>query len=346
MRVENEDSMFRQTKIAIFAGLGLLISACETYPIQAGPSQAPPPADPPKLQACPAYKTGEGPLQYRFPDACDGMLQTRSGIRFIPLTAGDPSRGQPGANATVVVNYEGFLEASGTRIDSSYSRGESSVYDIPDLIDGWGQVMQLMSPGDEWVIYLPSALAYGDNGLEGIVPPNSDLIFRVQLEGFLNADALQDIAEGVALGPDMAAWQEYYPWDDDHPELTILDSGVSYIELASGPDTGISPTPADQAVLHYEGRLAETSAFFDSSWSRGEPATFPVGGLIPGFTEMLTLMRPGDRVLVHIPSTSAYGEKGAGDNIPPNSDLMFQINLIDVLSAGKDAETELEAPES
>lgn len=90
---------------------------------------------------------------------------------------------------------------------------------------------------------------------------------------------------------------------------------------------------SDTVVVHYEGRLAETSEFFDSSWSRGEPATFPVDGLVPGFTEMLTFMRPGDRVLVHIPADQAYGDRGAGDTIPPNADLMFQINLLQIQPA-------------
>jgi len=91
---------------------------------------------------------------------------------------------------------------------------------------------------------------------------------------------------------------------------------------------------SDDVVIHYEGRIAETSEFFDSSWSRGEPATFPVGGLIPGFTEALTYMRPGDRVLVHIPADQAYGDAGSGDAIAPNTDIMFQINLLAIKPAG------------
>ena len=91
---------------------------------------------------------------------------------------------------------------------------------------------------------------------------------------------------------------------------------------------GPTPVPGDQVVVHYEGRLAETSTFFDSSWSTGAPAVFEAGTLVDGFNEALALMAPGDRYLVHIPADLAYGEEGWGDDIPPGADLMFQIELL------------------
>lgn len=295
--------------------------------------------------ACPDFARGSGPFVPPFPTACDTLQSTASGVRFIPLASGDATKGSPGPDATVVVNYEAFLEADGTRIDSSYARGESSVYQVADLIDGWAEAVQLMSPGDEWLISVPSELAFGDEPLGDLIPANADLVYRLQLDGFLSAADIAAVAApqpaeveapvspaGIAepLGPDMAAWQAFFPWDASKPGVNQLESGVSYVLLERGNSPTRNAVRSDKVVIHYEGRLAETSEFFDSSWSRGEAATFPVDGVIPGFTQILTFMRPGDRVLVHIPADQAYGERGSGGSVPPNADLLFQINLLQI----------------
>ena len=129
---------------------------------------------------------------------------------------------------------------------------------------------------------------------------------------------------------DMAAWQAYFPWDGDRERVNTLPSGLSYVWLERGPDDVRTAIASDRVVVHYEGRLAETSEFFDSSWANGEPAIFGVTQLIPGVTEALTLMRPGDRLLAHIPADIAYGASGAGDAVPPNADLMFQLVLLQI----------------
>ena len=85
-------------------------------------------------------------------------------------------------------------------------------------------------------------------------------------------------------------------------------------------------------VVHYEGRLAESGETFDSSFARGEAAIFPADRLIPGWVEALKLMKPGDRWLLQIPSELAYGEAGTpGGPIPPNADLVFEVEMMDVL---------------
>ncbi|MEO0548579.1 MAG: FKBP-type peptidyl-prolyl cis-trans isomerase [Pseudomonadota bacterium] len=285
---------------------------------------------------CPAYMAGPSDFTAPFPAKCDEMQLSASGLRWIPVKDGDPARGTPGADATVVVNYEGFLAENGLKIDSSYSRGESSVYTVPELLEGWGEVIQKMSPGDEWLVFIPSELAFGDEAVGDLIPAGADVVFQVELEGFLSAEELAaagaeaaaDAPAGELQGPDMAAWQAYLPWDPGAIDVTTTDSGLAFVVLERGDPEGERPTPEDRVILHYEGRLADTTEFFDSSWSVGEPAEFTVGGLISGFTEALTLMRPGDRYLVHLPAELAYGDEGAGEAIPPNADLVFQINLL------------------
>lgn len=311
----------------------MLLAACETFPISTGGIV---PAAP---VPCPAYAPGQGPLEAPFPTACMDMQSSPSGLRWIELTAGeDQSRGAPGPDATVVVTYEGFLASDGTLIDSSYERGEPGVFDVPQLLPGWGEAIQMMTPGDEWMVYLPWPIAYGAEAVDDVIPAQSDIIYRMKLEGFLTAEEMAaevQASEDAALldGPDMAAWEAVFPWDPDAEGVNKLASGVSYVRLETSNSSMRNALITDDVLIHYEGRLAETSDFFDSSWSRGEANRFPVGGLIPGFTEALTYMKPGDRIIVHIPADQAYGAEGSGEVIPPNSDLMFQINMLEIYPA-------------
>ena len=101
----------------------------------------------------------------------------------------------------------------------------------------------------------------------------------------------------------------------------------------SGPTTGMKPGPNDEVKVHYEGKLV-SGKIFDSSYERGAPAAMPLPALIPAWKEALQLMRPGDEWTLYVPPSQGYGEEGAGNGeIPPNSVLIFRIELIDVLPA-------------
>ena len=108
-------------------------------------------------------------------------------------------------------------------------------------------------------------------------------------------------------------------------------SGLQYRVLKSGPAEGRSPTFFDSVMVHYHGTLTDGTVF-DSSIERGQPATFGVGQVIAGWTEALKLMKPGDKWLLYIPSRLAYGSQAVGGKIPANSDLIFQVELLQVMS--------------
>jgi FKBP-type peptidyl-prolyl cis-trans isomerase FklB len=109
--------------------------------------------------------------------------------------------------------------------------------------------------------------------------------------------------------------------------VKVLPSGLQYKVIA--PGTGKSPTTADTVTTHYRGTLIDGTEF-DSSYKRGEPATFPVSGVIPGWTEALQLMKEGAKWQLFVPPGLAYGERGAGQVIGPNATLIFEVELLTV----------------
>ncbi|KAA3438442.1 FKBP-type peptidyl-prolyl cis-trans isomerase [Rufibacter hautae] len=106
-----------------------------------------------------------------------------------------------------------------------------------------------------------------------------------------------------------------------------LPSGLQYQVLESG--SGKTPTRNSNVTTHYHGTLIDGTVF-DSSYERGEPASFPVSGVIAGWTEALQLMKEGDKWRLFIPSNLAYGTRGAGGDIGPNATLIFDVELITV----------------
>lgn len=109
--------------------------------------------------------------------------------------------------------------------------------------------------------------------------------------------------------------------------VKVLPSGLQYKEIT--PGAGKSPKAADTVTTHYKGTLIDGTEF-DSSYKRGQPATFPVSGVIPGWTEALQLMKEGAKWQLFVPPALAYGEKGAGQVIGPNTTLIFEVELLTV----------------
>ncbi|KIO42546.1 MULTISPECIES: FKBP-type peptidyl-prolyl cis-trans isomerase [Porphyromonadaceae] len=111
-------------------------------------------------------------------------------------------------------------------------------------------------------------------------------------------------------------------------DVITLNSGLQYKVISTG--NGAIPKAGDTVRCHYEGRLINGTVF-DSSYRRGEPAEFPVNGVIPGWVEALQLMPVGSKWQLFIPSELAYGAHGAGQAIGPNETLIFDIELLDIV---------------
>lgn len=110
-------------------------------------------------------------------------------------------------------------------------------------------------------------------------------------------------------------------------DVKVLPSGLQYKVVTAG--TGKTPSSSDSVTVHYRGTLIDGTEF-DSSFKRGQPATFPVNGVIKGWTEALQLMQEGAKWQLFIPSDLAYGERGAGANIGPHATLVFDVELVKI----------------
>jgi FKBP-type peptidyl-prolyl cis-trans isomerase len=119
--------------------------------------------------------------------------------------------------------------------------------------------------------------------------------------------------------------------------VVTLPSGLQYKILKAG--TGSKPAAGDSVVCNYRGTLINGTEF-DSSYKRGQPATFPVGGVIKGWTEALQLMPVGSKWQLFVPSDLAYGERGAGADIGPDTTLIFEVELLSIEDKSKDKDKE------
>lgn len=124
------------------------------------------------------------------------------------------------------------------------------------------------------------------------------------------------------------AGEEFLSINKQKAGVVTLPSGLQYEILKKGD--GKKPAATDQVKCHYHGTLIN-GAVFDSSVQRGEPAVFGVSQVIPGWIEALQLMEAGSKWRLFIPSELAYGEHGAGEAIEPNSTLIFEVELLDIV---------------
>jgi FKBP-type peptidyl-prolyl cis-trans isomerase FklB len=136
------------------------------------------------------------------------------------------------------------------------------------------------------------------------------------------------VAKQQALGEKNKKEGEAYLAENNKKKGTVtLPSGLQYKVIKAG--TGKKTKPTDTVTVQYRGTLIDGTEF-DSSYRRGQPATFPANGVIPGWTEALGLMQEGAKWQLFIPSNLAYGEKGAGGQIGPNATLIFEVELVSV----------------
>jgi FKBP-type peptidyl-prolyl cis-trans isomerase len=240
------------------------------------------------------------------------VKKTGSGMEYIVLASGPASGEQAKPMSSVEIHYEGRLNQTNKAFDSSFDRKETATFPVGGVIPGFSEALKLMRPGDAWLVYIPSKLGYGEEGAGGDIPPNSDLVFEIEMK-----------AVKTPLESDAAAWTKYTPWNSAGPDVKKTGSGLEYVVLKSGPANGAPAKEGQSVELYFEMRTGWDGGVLESSFRNGETVSFPIEGLTPGFSEAMRLMRPGDRWLIQMPPALATDDP---KNAPPGP-LIVEVAL-------------------
>lgn len=232
---------------------------------------------------------------------------TASGLKIVFTHRGDGK--QAVAGNMVKVHYVGKLE-NGTEFDNSVKRGEPIKFPLGkgQVIKGWDEGIAMMKVGDKATMIIPPNLGYGAQDM-GTIPPNSTLIFDVELV-------------------DVIEVKEPVPFAVEGLPIEKTPSGLQYIVVEESKD-GEQAYANMEAKVDYTLYLAD-GTIIDSSIPGGEPLPFLIGsgGVIKGFDEGVRLMSVGEKYRLIIPPNLGYGEQGAGNGvIPPNATLIFDVEL-------------------
>lgn len=212
----------------------------------------------------------------------------------------------------VHLHYTGWL-ADGTRFASSHDDGQAITYPLTAFIEGWKQGVTTMKAGGVRWLVIPPELAYGSKGQAPNIPPDATLVFKVELISLPRYAQFEDAMAFVTeQGGDVSRGR-------------FLPSGLWVLDVVEGE--GDKPARSARVTVHYSGWLTNGTPF-DSSRERGQPASFGLTQVIPGWTEGVGDMRKGGRRWLVIPYDMAYGEQGRPPTIPGRAMLVFDVELL------------------
>jgi len=251
----------------------------------------------PQTEAKPIVRPIPAPPDVAAPP--DDAAKTKSGLATKVVTPGTGTE-HPKADDIVTVHYTGW-STKGAMFDSSYTRGKPSTFQLNRVITGWGETVQLMVAGEKRRAWIPEELAYKGRPDR----PQGMLVFDIELISFA--------ASPTTAPSDVAA---------PPADAQKTKSGLAYKVLRAGTGTD-HPKRSSKVTVHYTGWTTD-GKMFDSSVAKGQPATFPLDQVIPGWTEGVQLMVEGEKTRFWIPQRIAYdGQSGM-----PAGMLVFDVELI------------------
>jgi peptidylprolyl isomerase len=297
--------MRKTTLLAVFVALSTL--ACKQEAAKAPP---PPPPPPP-----PAAKPPVPPEQPQIPAPADVAAaaadaeKSPTGLASKVLQKGTGTQ-KPNAWDKAKVHYTGWM-TNGKMFDSSVQRGQPSEFPLNGVIKGWTEGLQLMVVGEKRRFWIPANLAYGDTPRRP-GGPFGTLVFDVELLGITAGVKPPAVPTDVAAPP---------------KDAKKTKSGLAYKVLHKGKGK-VHPKATDTVTCHYTG-WTTNGRMFDSSVTRGEPASFSLQGVIKGWTEGVRLMVEGEKTRFWIPAELAYGDSPRRPGAPAGM-LVFDIELISI----------------
>lgn len=233
--------------------------------------------------------------------------KTASGLASKVLTKGK-GKDHPKDEDTVKVHYTGWT-SDGKMFDSSVARGEPTSFGVNQVIAGWTEALKLMVVGEKRRLWIPAKIAYGETARPGY--PAGQLTFDVELLEIIAPPKPPEVPKDVAAPP---------------ADAKKTTSGLAYRSLSKG--TGKDhPGPTSRVKVHYSG-WTKDGKMFDSSVTRGEPTSFGLNQVIPGWTEGLQLMVKGEKMRFWIPGKLAYGDEPKRPGAP-SGQLTFDVELLD-----------------
>ena len=262
------------------------------------------------------------------------------GIYYVVEKLGE--KGEVSAGDFVSVHYTGKL-LDGTVFDSSVERGEPISFQIGigRVIQGWEKGIPLFKSGGKGTLFIPSELAYGTRGAGGVIPPNTPLQFDVEVIETMDQKAYEKKVEEMQMKMQIEAQarfekqveidkgiiQKYV--EDNNLEVQYLPSGLAYYKTKEAAGQQIKS--GDNVEVHYTGKLLNGTKF-DSSKDRNQSFVVQIGAnrVIQGWEQGIPLFKVGEEGTLIIPSYLAYGERGAGGAIQPNSVLLFDIEVLSI----------------
>ena len=254
--------------------------------------------------------------QFKAPDnvakAPDNAIKSKTGLASLVLKKGTGTE-NPRAIDTVKVHYTGWQASDGKMFDSSYKRGVPAEFPLNGVIQGWTEGVQLMVVGEKRRFWIPSNLAYGDQGRVA-----GNLTFDVELLEIIKAPEPPKTPENLVAPAD----------------ALVTKSGLKSKILKEGEGDAM-PGPEDMVTVHYSGWKAD-GEFLTTTVNEPSPAQFPISDLrIKAWTEGLQLMKKGEKRRFWIPAALAFGKEGEAPQGAPAGDLIFDFELIDFRAVPK-----------
>jgi len=251
----------------------------------------------------------------------DDMTTADSGLQYEILEEGSGPGAQKGDVAQI--HFTGWL-ADGTSLGSSYDMGKPVAFPVGDsvIMPGWDEAVSLLDLGGKGRFIFPPELAFGPEGDGRVIPPNATLYFEIELV---------DVLPGSPESPIEVAESDY----------TETDAGLKYYALHEGE--GDESEEGQVVSIHYTGWL-EDGTKFDSSLDRAQPFSFQLGEgqFIPGIDEGIVSMKVGEQRQFVIPPELAFGEAGLPGFIPPDTTLVVEVELLDIMPGAPAAPTEVD----